>query len=126
MRAMTVPMAAAAAGLLWVGVSAQQEMLPRPGPGSGITKVVGEVSIGNTPDVRVKELPPVRVTDMPPLSIANPSFVRKSERYLLTWNDGSTEEVTVLDVGHDGWVQVEGRRLRWINLQLARSIEGER
>jgi len=114
---------AAAAGILWVGVSAQQEMLPKPGPGSGVTKVVGEVNIGNIPDVRVKEMPPLRVSEMPPLSIANPPFVRKSERYLITWSDGSSEGVTVLEVGQDGWVKVEGRRARWINLRLARSVE---
>lgn len=126
MRVTVVTMAVAAAATIWVGLSAQQEMLPKPGPGSGITKVVGDVNIGNTPDVRVTELPPVRVTEMPTVSIANPPFLRKGERYLLTWNDGSTEAVVVFDVGHDGWVQVEGQRLRWINLRLARSVEAGR
>ena len=31
--------------MLWSGVSAQQEMLPRPGPGSGVSKVAGSVTI---------------------------------------------------------------------------------
>ena len=32
-------LAVAVATAAWVGLSAQQEMLPRPGPGSGITPV---------------------------------------------------------------------------------------
>jgi hypothetical protein len=118
MRAGAIATAAAAAGILWVGLSAQQEMLPKPGPGSGITKVVGAVDISNTPDVRVMQ--------MPPISISNPPFVRKGARYVLTWSDGGTEEVLVAEIGQDGWVQVESRRTRWVNLRLARSVEAGR
>jgi hypothetical protein len=103
------------AGVLWIGVSAQQEMLPRPGPGSGITKVVGEVSIANTPNVRV--------LDLPPLSIPSPPFARTGGSYTLTWPDGGTENVIIAEVGADGWVRAEGGRRRWINLRTSRAVE---
>ena len=103
------------AGVLWIAVSAQQEMLPKPGPGSGITRVTGEVNISNTPNVRVLELPP--------LSIASPPFARKGGSYTITWGDGGTENIIVADVGPDGWVRVEAGRRRWLNLRMARAIE---
>jgi hypothetical protein len=115
MRAGVIATAAAAAGILWVGLSAQQEMLPKPGPGSGITKVVGAVNIANTPDVRVMQ--------MPPIFIANPPFVNKGAHYSLTWGDGGSEDIVVAEVGQDGWIRVQGNRTRWINLRLARSLE---
>jgi hypothetical protein len=132
MRAGVIATAAAAAGILWVGLSAQQEMPSKPGPGSGITRVVGEVKIADTANVRVvgevKLANPanVRVVDMPPISVANPSFVRKGSRYVVTWNDGGTETINVVDVAQDGWVEVEARRSRWVNLRAARAVENER
>jgi hypothetical protein len=118
MRIAMTATAVGVAGVLWAGVAAQQEMLPKPGPGSGITKVIGAVSVSNTPDVRVVELPPI--------TIAAPPFVRKSGRYEITWADGDAEKVTVLESGPDGWVQVEGMRRRWVNLRAARTVEESR
>jgi hypothetical protein len=107
--------AAIGAAVVWVGLSAQQEMLPKPGPGSGVTKVIGEVSISNTPNVKI--------TEIPRLVISSPPFVRKNGRFTLTWPDGDTESVTIVETGEDGWVQVEGVRRRWVNLRAARSVE---
>jgi hypothetical protein len=118
MRIGVVTAALGAAAVLWVSLSAQQEMLPKPGPGSGITKVMGAVNISNVPDVRVIE--------MPRMVLASPPFVRKGGRYAITWADGDSESVTVLDVGEDAWVQVEGMRRRWVNLRSARSVEESR
>jgi hypothetical protein len=132
MRAGVIATAAAAAGMLWVGLSAQQETLPKPGPGSGVTRVVGEVKISETADVRVvgdvkiANTADVRVVDLPPVSLANPTFVRKGSQYVVTWNDGGTETITIVELAQDGWVEVEARRSRWINLRAARSVENVR
>jgi hypothetical protein len=109
-----------------VAASAQQEMLPKPGPGSGITTVTGSVSVTNTPGVRaaqegdwhvaVLNTPSVRVTEVP-----SPGFLRSGATYQITWVDGSKESVTISSVATNGWVEVERSR-RWINLASARSI----
>ena len=131
---MRIAIAAAAvgvAGVLWAGVAAQQELLPKPGPGSGVVQVTGtvhvlntpDVRVSNTPDVRVSNTPDVRITQLPPVAIAPAPFVRKNRQYTITWTDGGTERITVLETGQDGWVEVEGTRARWVNLRAAKSIE---
>jgi hypothetical protein len=115
MRIAVVAVALGIAGALWIGVSAQQDMLPKPGPGSGITKVTGAVNISNTPDVRV--------VDLPPLSLASPAFARKGGSYIITWPDGGTENIIVAEVGSDGWLRADGGRRRWVNLRVAKAIE---
>jgi hypothetical protein len=119
-----------AAALVWAGLSAQQEMLPRPGPGSGVTNVTGSVSISNTPVVRASQegewrvaignTAPVRVTELP-----SPSFLRPGTPYQVTWADGSTENVTMSAAPANGWIPVDGGR-RWINLSAARSVADAR
>ena len=115
------------AAVLWAAVSAQQqEMKPRPGPGSGITNVTGEVQVTNTPTVRasqqgewrlaVESLPGVRITELP-----SPGFLRSGYRYEITWPDGSHETVTVDRIAGNGWIEVERGR-RWVNVTSARSI----
>ena len=132
MQKLTVVVALAGAGLLWVAVSAQQEMSPRPGPGSGIMNVTGSVSVTNTPAVTVanspavqqqgdwrvaiNNTPSVRVTEVP-----SPGFLRTGSRYEITWVDGTSETVTVSSIATNGWIEVERSR-RWINLTSARSI----
>jgi hypothetical protein len=123
-------LAIAAAALLWAAVSAQQEMLPKPGPGSGITNVAGSVSITNTPSVMaaqqgdwrvaVSNTPSVRVTEVP-----SPGFLRTGATYEIVWVDGSRETVTVSSIATNGWIEVERSR-RWINLSSARSIAENR
>jgi hypothetical protein len=119
-----------AAALLWVVVSAQQEMLPKPGPGSGVTHVRGSVEVANSPTVlasqqgdwrvAVLNTPSVRVTEVP-----SPGFLRTGARYEITWADGAKETVTVSSIATNGWVEVERSR-RWINLSSARSIREDR
>jgi hypothetical protein len=126
----TLVVSLAAAGLLWVAVSAQQEMLPKPGPGSGVTNVSGSVSIANIPNVRaaqegdwrvaVSNTPSVRVTEVP-----SPGFLRTGATYEIVWVDGSRETVTVSSIATNGWIEVERSR-RWINLSSARSIAENR
>jgi hypothetical protein len=110
----------------YAALHGQQEMQPRPGPGSGITQVQGSVSISNTPDVRVSNVADVRVLQLPSVQIATPPFVRKGGRYAITWTTGEIDNVTIVDSGQDGWVQVETTRSRWINLRAARAIEESR
>jgi hypothetical protein len=130
MQKSTMVLAACAAVFLWVAVSAQQEMLPKPGPGSGITNVTGSVSIANTPNVRaaqdgdwrvaIQNTPSVRVTEVP-----SPGFLRTGSRYEITWVDGTSEIVTISSIATNSWIEVERGR-RWINLSSARSIREDR
>ena len=129
MRVTVIAASFGVVGALWIGVSAQQEMLPKPGPGSGVTRVTGDVrvagdiNVANTPNVRVVDTPTIRVVDLPPLAIAPPPFARKGGSYIVTWGDGGTENVILADIGPDGWVRTEGGRPRWINLRLAKAVE---
>jgi hypothetical protein len=131
MRKLPIVLSIAAAGALWVAVSAQQqEMKPKPGPGSGITSVVGEVAITNAPTVQaaqsgewrvnVENVPGVRVTEFP-----SPGFLRSGLRYEITWADGATETVQVEKSAGNGWIEVERGR-RWVNVTTARSIREAR
>lgn len=139
MQKSTMVVAVAAAALLWVALSAQQqEMLPKPGPGSGVTNVTGSVNIANTPSVNVANapnvharqegdwrvavanVPSVRVTEVP-----SPGFLRTGSRYEITWVDGTSETVTISNLATNGWIEVERSR-RWINLSSARSIREDR
>lgn len=123
MRNVLVVASLALAVVVWNGVSAQQEMLPRPGPGSGLTKVVGSVTIDALPDVHANQRGPWRVgvTDLPDVRVAAPWFLRDGSRYEITWTNGDQESVTIAATGSDGWIQVE--RTRWVNLGSARSVK---
>jgi hypothetical protein len=127
MRHAALVIALAAAGLVWTGVRAQQEVRSTPGLGSGTMTVRGTVDVGNMPDVSVAQRGAWRVgvTDLPPVSLSGPSFVRKGGRYRIAWTGAEAETVTVLDPGQAGWVRVEtsGARPRWINLSAAREIQ---
>ena len=130
MQKSTIAISLCAAALLWVAVSAQQELYTRPGPGSGVTNVTGSVSIANVPNVRatqdgdwrvaVANVPGVRVTEVP-----SPAFIRAGSTYEIIWMDGSKESVTISGIGANGWLDVAGGR-RWINLAGARSVEAGR
>jgi hypothetical protein len=126
-----VVFAVVAAGLVWVGVSAQQqEVRTTPGPGSGVIDVrgtvslagVSEVRLSDVPDVNVVHLPPVRVAAVPPITIAGPGFITRGARYVVTWPTGERESITVAEVAQgSGWVQVGTSR--WVNLDAARAVE---
>ena len=117
MRITVIVVAAGAAAMLWTGVGAQQEMLSRPGPGSGITRVEGSVNIANTPPVRAMQEGEWRV------AIAPVTFFRPKGRYLVTWPDGSIDRMTIAETGQGDWVLTEGASRRWLNLSMARSVE---
>jgi len=105
-------------------------MKPKPGPGSGITNVTGDVRITNAPAVRasqdgewrvaVENVPGVRITEVP-----SPGFLRSGYRYEITWPDGSNETVAVDSIAGNGWIEVERGR-RWVNVSSARSIREAR
>lgn len=114
----------AIAATVWSGVAAQQETQPRPGPGSGITRVAGSVSIDEMPDVNARQRGEWRVgiTGMPEVRIASPTFIRQGGRYEVTWPDGVKDSITIAEIGANGWFRVE--RSRWVNLDQARSVAG--
>lgn len=130
-RVHLVAIAVLAGVVFWAGVKAQQEVQPRPGPGSGLMNVnilnrpavlaeqIGEwqVSVGRMPDVRIANTPTV--------AVRLPMFAARGSKYIVTWATGEIDRVSISDVGEDGWVQVDnqGKNRRWINLRNARAIE---
>ena len=112
--------------VLWNVLTAQQEMLPRPGPGSGIVRVEGSVNVANSPGVRAAQEGnwQVKQDGEWQVKIVPAPFLRPNARYLITWADGSTERIVALtDVANGAWVMVEGTPRRWLNLALARAVE---
>jgi hypothetical protein len=120
-----------AGALVWTGVAAQQEVLSRPGPGTGLSSV----NVVNRPSVAAEQsgewqvaisrMPEVRISNTTPVAVQLPRFAGKG-KYLVTWSNGQTETVTVIDVGEDGWVQAANAVRsgpRWLNLRIAREIE---
>ena len=127
MRTSLLVFALAGSAFIWTA-SAQQEMRPTPGPGSGTMTVRGTVDVGNIIDVTASQRGEwkVAVSSVPPMAAASLEFVRKGERYLIAWSAGDPAElVTIAAHGQGGWVQVEnpGGRQRWVNLNVARAVE---
>jgi hypothetical protein len=110
--------------VVWTGAAAQQEMRPRPGPGSGVTPISGSVGVTSLPPVDAKQSGEwrVEITDLPEVRVAGPSFLGKGRRYRITWTNGDEETVTVTSQGSDGWIQVEAGA-RWLNLRNARVVD---
>lgn len=108
------------AATAWVALSAQQEMLPRPGPGSGITPV----RVVEEPVVRLAKGAEVRLADPLSISVRPPSFVSKGRSLEITWGTGDVDRVTVVDVLDAGWIDVgsSGGGTSYINLAMARSV----
>ena len=108
------------AATAWVALSAQQEMLPRPGPGSGVTPV----RIVEEPVVRLARGSEVRLADPLTVSIRPPGFVVKGRMLEITWGTGEVDRVTVSDVLDGGWIDVgsSGGGTTYINLTSARSV----
>lgn len=128
--ATTAALAIGAAGAIWIGVAAQQEMLPRPGPGSGrvdvnvINRPAVEASQSGDWRVALVEPADVRIVNQPQVTMAGPAFMQAGRKYRVTWADGQTESVAVAAVQGAGWVQVETTgRDRWLNAAVAREIE---
>ncbi|OFW09893.1 MAG: hypothetical protein A3H96_01690 [Acidobacteria bacterium RIFCSPLOWO2_02_FULL_67_36] len=108
------------AALTWVGISGQA-VRERPGPGSGIVDVRGTVAVSELPAVTVSRLPAVDVSRLPAITIAPYDFVRTRASYRVVWSDGESEDLTIIELGRDGWARVSATR--WVNLALARSVE---
>ena len=123
----------AAVGLAAVSARQGQSV---PGLGTGVVTVNGVVGIANTVPVTqsgawkvgVDGTADVRVSNEPVVWIAPPSFIKPRGRYLITWNDGAIENLSVSAVAGAGWVQVTTNNgsTRWVNLTLARAIEAGR
>jgi hypothetical protein len=118
-RAVGLAVLGIAAGV-WVGVSAQQEMLSRPGPGSGVTPV----RVVEEPVVRLARGSEVRVVDTITVSMRAPGFVVKGRILEITWATGDEERVSVSEVLDGGWIEVSssGGGSRYVNLASARSV----
>ena len=123
-----VMLAVTLAAAVWVGVSAQQEMQSRPGPGSGVmnVNVVNHPAVTASQNgewrVAIDNVPTVRLASPARVSVNVPEFVVKGRTYLVTWGDGTTETITVQEISEDGWIQISGRT-RWVNLGTARAID---
>ena len=125
----------------WSRAAAQQEMLSKPGPGSGITRAAQH---GDW-EVSISSMPPVRIVNA--VQLRGPAFLR-NRPYKVTWPNGDEERVTIITVPEvratdrgsdrlperspelsgDGWAEVQtstGAK-RWINLMAARSVEEAR
>ena len=111
---------AALAATAWVALSAQQEMLPRPGPGSGITPV----RVVEEPIVRLAKGAEVRVLDPVYVAMRPLAFAAKGRTLEITWPTGEIDRVTVAGVVDGEWVEVgsSGGETRYINLGTARSV----
>ena len=116
---------------MWSGVAAQQEVLSRPGPGTGLSNVnvVNRPAVaaeqGGEWQVAISRMPDVRISNTATVSIQLPRFASKGT-FLVTWQSGESEKVTVIDIGEDGWVQAANTvrsGARWLNLRSARAIE---
>ena len=127
-REWTVLMAVVIAGLVWMQVSAQQEVQSRPGPGSGMM----DVRVVNHPAVTAAQSGawevglsrPADVRLINTVSLTRPYFIQLNTSYRVSWTAGESETVRVVEAGGGGWVQVSSAGgMRWINLDLARSIE---
>ena len=121
MNGRTVTLAGLAlAATAWVAVSAQQEMLSRPGPGSGITPV----RVVEEPVVRLAKGAEVRVLDPVYVSVRPPAFLSKGRALEISWPTGEVDRVTVVAVLDGGWIDVgsSGEGTRFINLATARSV----
>ena len=116
------------AGMVWVGLSAQQEMQSRPGPGSGVmnVNVVNHPAVTAAQNgewrVAIDNVPTVRLAAPARVSINVPEFVVKGRTYQVSWSDGTNETITVQEISEDGWIQISGRT-RWVNLGTARAVE---
>jgi hypothetical protein len=117
----------------WVGLSAQQEMQPRPGPGTGVMNV----AVVNHPAVTaaqsgewrmsVANVADVRVANTVATTLMVPRFVQTGRMYAITWATGEREQITVRELGEDGWIRVDqSPGSRWVNLGTARAIEDRR
>jgi hypothetical protein len=115
-------------GFVWAGASAQQEVRPTPGPGSGMMFVQGTVDITNVPTVMATQSGEWRValSSVPPAMMSGPDFLAPGGRYTIYWSAGESETVTIVAAGQGGWAQVEyaagkGAR-RWVNFGAAISV----
>lgn len=112
--------AALGAATMWVWVSAQQEMLPRPGPGSGVTPV----RLVEQPVVTLSKASEVRIDGPVTTTTRGPSFATKGRTLLVTWSTGDEERLTVSDIVEGGWLEVQSSGgTRYVNLSAARSVQ---
>jgi hypothetical protein len=126
MRLAVMSVVIATAALVWNAAAAQQEMRSTPGPGSGIMNVAGTVNVGNVPDVYASQRGAwkVDVSSTPAVTAASLPFVAVGSRYLVIWQDGGSQTVTIAASGPGGWVRVNSDgQPRWVNLAVARAVE---
>ena len=142
MRSTLIVAAVLVMGIIaWGRAGAQQEMLPRPGPGSGITRAAQH---GDW-QVSISDMPALRITGGVPLR--GPTFLR-NRSYKVTWPNGDEERVVITavpdvratergterlperspELTSEVWVEVQtgSGNKRWINLMAARAIEEAR
>src|SRR5205085_4023994 len=123
---MSVSVLCAIVGVVaWVATSAGQGAQPAPGIGSGVAQVTGTVRISDLPPLQqaapwkmsLEGTGNVRVVDK--VAVATAEFVAPNTAYVVTWNDGSTESIVVLQAFSGGGVSARsGDRTRFLNLSV--------
>ena len=136
MRNALVTTVVAGTAALALAAVARGQVQPVPGPGSGTVTVTGRVEVADGMiratqlgdwKVVVANAPDVRVVNTPTVGRAAWPFLKAGGRVLVTWPDGSSETLAIAQVGGAGWVQAASApRTRWVNLDVARSIEDVR
>ena len=60
------------------------------------------------------------VDQQPPAAETAPTFFQVGQTYAVSWASATTWEVTVLELGRNGWVRVKERdgRTYWLNANL--------
>ena len=109
----------------WVQTFSGQ-VYPAPTAGSGVVAVTGKVDVGNVVPVTAAQHGEWRVTvaNSPTVAAAPLPFLKAGARVLVTWPVGAEETIHVLQLGGGGWVRTEsGGRRRWVNLDVARTID---
>jgi hypothetical protein len=124
-RSAIILVVAILAGVTWT--AAQQEVLSRPGPGSGVmdVRVINHPAVtaaqSGAWEVGLSRPADARIIGMPNVTVSRPYFIQLNTTYRVTWSAADSEDVTITDAGGGGWVKVKGSR--WINLDQARSVE---
>jgi hypothetical protein len=116
-----------------LGFKVEGQVQPVPGPGSGVVTVTGRVEVvdgmvrssqNGDWKVTLANIPDVRVVSTPSVVRAPLPFLKQGARYKVTWPDGTIDTVSVGQLGSAGWIFDDGGgRDRWVNLDIARSVE---
>jgi hypothetical protein len=128
LRLVAVALAAASSTLLWARQApAPQFTTPRPAAATNSVNILGTVSTEILGTVSAAQAGPWTMQIGPGSTVAlvTPQFLTPKTAYHVTWTDGSTEDIRVIELNDGGWVLAESAHRAgraWINLAQARVI----